>query len=100
MNPWLTLLINATISTMLREIYASLPRAAYWFIRRETVRLPVEIRERYLEEWLAESEAYVGSLKQLVYAISLPLFGAATSIARDYNCDLLDQIEAEVQSMV
>ena len=97
MNPWLTLGVNVLLSTLHRELYAAIPRASYAIIRHQTLRLPAEIRDRYLEEWLAESQEYAGSGMQLVRALSLMMCDTAAKIGTEYDHQLLDTLDERLE---
>jgi len=97
MNSWLLILINHALSVAVREIYAAIPRLSYSLIRREASRLPEEIRDRYFEEWLAESETYVGSTRQLARAMTLALCGTAKQLTREYDYGQFEDLDEKVR---
>jgi hypothetical protein len=59
------------------EIHDLLPSLARSMVRRAVARLPLGERERYLEEWSADLEAYPGKLARLFRAAGC-IYGART----------------------
>jgi hypothetical protein len=99
MNQWLTLVISSLLALLQRELYTLLPRLSYWLIRQVAGRLPIEIRSRYEEEWLAESEDYVGSLVQVAHATSLIFCGTSGRLTRDYYEGRLLELEESLGTL-
>jgi hypothetical protein len=50
------------------EVKAWLPRIAHYIVRRAVTRLPVELQDRYLEEWQAYVNDVPGDLSKLLEA--------------------------------
>jgi lipopolysaccharide/colanic/teichoic acid biosynthesis glycosyltransferase len=75
---WLALLVAASaVNLLVAEIFDWCPWLAERLIRRAVRKLPTDVRERYLDEWLAELEAVPGrGVSSLVFAV-LVLAGAS-----------------------
>src|SRR5262245_24421685 len=65
------LLISTLISLLVREGYAWLPKVSQWLIERAVRRLPVDLQERWREEWKADSDALPNSGVKLAHALGL-----------------------------
>src|SRR5689334_826306 len=51
------------------ELEASAPRIAAWLINRAASRLPSDLRDRYLEEWLAHAAELSGALSKIIHGL-------------------------------
>lgn len=57
------------INMLSSDLYDRFPSLARWIISRAARRLPLAIRERYSEEWLAHAEQCEGHLEQVCHAL-------------------------------
>jgi hypothetical protein len=65
-------ILLALLQYLIGEVLAGFDVVARWLIRRTAARMPVEHRERYRDEWLAEAIAIPGAgLWRLLFALRL-----------------------------
>ena len=76
------LMLGLLIALLAREIIGCLSRFSHWLVRKAAQRLPVEERERFIIENLADINAIEGPLSKLRNALGC--FSAATSLIDDY----------------
>jgi lipopolysaccharide/colanic/teichoic acid biosynthesis glycosyltransferase len=75
---WLLLLItSATVNFLVLELFDWLPWLARRLVRRAVRKLPSDVKDRYLDEWLAELDALPGrGVSKFLWAIQI-LIGAS-----------------------
>lgn len=71
-NVLLMAIVLALLQYVIGEVLAGFDLVARWLIRRTAALMPVEHRERYRDEWLAETAAIPGAgLWRLLFALRL-----------------------------
>ncbi len=76
------LMFGLLIALLAREIVGYLSRFSHWLVRKAAQRLPVEERERFIIENLADIDAIEGPFSKLYNALGC--FSAATSLIDEY----------------
>lgn len=89
-------LIASAIGMLIREqIKASIPQLASWIAQRAASRLPLELKSRYEEEWLAVIHHTPGPLLKLTTAIGFRF--AIQGIAREFRREQLAKTQIRDQ---
>jgi hypothetical protein len=64
-----TILIGVAVNLIASEIYDRAPSLARWILLRACMRLPVDARERYSEEWLSHLAECQGKIGKVLHSI-------------------------------